>query len=376
MITIVQCNLRVDLHASCRRTHSILATERRGRPVYKSAIVEALRQLAPSNGGAVDGLLQLLGVARETLDSAAAEIAKANQESLKRGVNALNEAIAPLSRRLAEISPSMTAIELYGLSSRFDEIQGQYPELKPLILPGRRALGALSGAFDIALQHNRKLPSLIGLVTPGLALAAELEHYRALVDLHRPTDAEGAEGSAVVIEIEGAETLPKLLDFVALLTGLAKLAGRVVEEIEHRTLPASGPIVIASIDSGSPIQIRLIGGRSLRLLVSMLRDLIRTPYLHFTNRGRLLDALETFEYAKRLQAPPEVLDRIVKTMQNAAERYHESIATTTTITVDGERNSAEVVETLPKVPRNMLADETDETERRRYLPSRDESPDN
>jgi len=310
--------------------------------MYKSNIVTALTQIQGPAEGVVSGLLERLVDARSGIDEAVTEIAKNNEANIKAGCFRLHQAIQAIEQRLNEVSPSATVVELHLLGKRFDRILFDYPLLETLLRPGRQALGGLAGAFDVALQEHRNHPALINLVTPGVALARELDYYRGLIGMLSVAIDSSVTEQVSIIEIEGAERLDQFDNFIALLTKLSLIATSILNEMDNISDSSDAGVTIESIESGSPIQIRLGGkGKTLRFLLAMLRDLIRLPYLHLTKRGQFMQSIETYAYAKNLGVDtPEVLRNLEWAMSEASRIYVEKVAPNVVITIDG-RNATE-----------------------------------
>jgi hypothetical protein len=321
--------------------------------MYKNDIREALTRIALVTGGAVEGLLDQIRAAEAKLSTAYAEIAANNDTSIKAGCAHLQEAIRPITQRLTEISPTGTAVELHQLGTRFDGVLKDYPELEELLRPGRQATAALAGAFDLVLQQNRRPPSVIGLIAPGASLASCYVHYETLERLLTESiDARNATDSSARIEIEGADRLGAFANYMILLSHLADIAKWLVDqaEVNEGVIVAPREIRIASIESGSPIQINLNGNsKALRLLLVMLRDVIRVPYLHLSIHGRTIQAMETFARAKELGiGPGPVLDQLEEAMVQAAGTYANSFQDDSiAVTINGEHIRDSAPRSLP-----------------------------
>lgn len=308
--------------------------------MYKSNIAAALSQLVNATGGVINGLLDRAIVVREMVDAAEAEIAKNNDASIKSGCAQLHEALKPIRAWLHEVSPSVVAVELHFLGAQFDKVLSKYQLLEALLRPGRQAVAGLAGAFDVALQQNRSTSSAIRLVTPSLALAEQLGTYHALIALlgGAVTDSQGKEFS--IIEMDSADRLDTFAVLMSLLAYLMEIATTTISEIDPTGQPPSA-VTIESIESGSPIQIRLGGnGKTVRFLLAMIRDAIRWPFLQFSSRGRVLQAIDTYAYANKLGInSPEVLANLERAIAHASQQYVEKLTENVAIRIDGEKVS-------------------------------------
>lgn len=308
--------------------------------MYKDEVRKALLRIALTQGGAVQGLLTQIQAAEPKLRGTLEEIAANNDTSVNAGRSHLQEAVRPIARQLQDISPSATAVELHELGRKFDLMLEEYPLLEGLLRPGRQALAKLAGAFDVVLQNNKNAPSITGLLAPGAALITCYEHYEALGCLFTaPVKGGEADQSLVVIELDGVDRLGSFADYMALLSRLADIGKWVIEQIEQRPDELRDGIWIASIESGSPVRISVTGdSKAIRLLLAMVRDVVRLPYLHLTRHGRALQAMETLARARELGVTSDtVLDKLNNAVVLAADDYvksfrHEEVG----VTIDGQ----------------------------------------
>lgn len=308
--------------------------------MYKDDVRKASMLIALTPGGAVQGLLTQIQAAESKLNTALEEVAANNDTSVKAGRTHLQEAVRPIAQQLQDISPSATAVELHELAQKFDLILDKYPLLEGLLRPGRQALAKLAGAFDVVLQKNKNIPSITGLLAPGAALITCYEHYEALGHLFAAPVKDGeADQSSAVLELDGIDRLGAFADYIALLSRLADIGERIVETDDQRPDKLQNEIWISSIESGSPVRISLTGdSKAIRMLLAMVRDVARQPYLYFTRHGRTIQAMETLARAKELGVTSNaVLDKLNDAVVSAADDYaksfrHEAVS----VTIDGE----------------------------------------
>lgn len=320
--------------------------------MYKSDIVEALSRIVVSSGGPIDGLLQQTCFAREQFDKAEQEFAKSNDGANKVGHGLFNEAIQHLAKRVSQISPSGTVVELHQLGERFDKVLTDHPELEPILRPGKQAAANLAGAFDVMLQQSRRPSALAGLVTPGVALSAQFDCYRGTIQVLSSSFDDSPEEESSTIEIDGISQLVVFGDFMSLLGFLSSYASSIVgASVESAVAPAAD-ITIRSIESGSPIRVTLGGnGKTIRFLLAMLRDAIRMPYLHLTSRGQAVQAMETLAYAKKLGVnSPEAIRHLEEAVVVATRRYAEKISSSVVVSVDGKPVAADALPLLVALP--------------------------
>lgn len=322
--------------------------------MYKSDIRFALDQLTLIPGGPVEGLIQFATVADGLIKSSLTEVVANNDAGIKAAVAQMNEALKPVSRRISEISPSMTAVELHALSARFDQVLSDYEELEPLLRPGRQALGGLSGAYDVALQRHSRPPALMALVEPATELGKSLRLYRELSKVHGTT-AEESSGPEAIIELEEFELLSDFSVGLSMLNVLAKASSDTLHGMEEvgEGGVAFLPVTVASIESGSPIRITLAGGsKVISLMLSMVRDVFRVPYQTFTRHGRVIQAAETLARLRELKVTsPEVERTLQAAVAEASDQYFQSISSNRpTVYVDGERLLSEQPLALPSPP--------------------------
>lgn len=307
--------------------------------MYKDDVRKALVRIALTPGGAVQGLLSQIKAAEPKLNGGLEEIAANNDTSVNAGRSHLQEAVRPIARHLQDISPSATAVELHELARKFDLILEEYPLLEGLLRPGREALAKLAGAFDVVLQKNKNAPSITGLLAPGAALITCYEHYEALGYLFAVPVKEEAGQSSVVIELDGVDRLGAFADCIALLSRLADIGTRIVEQSDQQSDDLRNEIWITSIESGSPVRISVTGdSKAIRLLLAMVRDVVRLPYLYLTSHGRTIQAMETLARARELGiTSAAVLDKLNDAVALAADDYaksfkHEYVS----VTIDGQ----------------------------------------
>jgi len=326
--------------------------------MYKSDISEGLARLALVPGGAIGGLLELLKAASAKVDSALAELVRGSGDNLKNAYSILHDALAPISARLAEISPSATVVELHQLGFQFDAVLAAYPTLELLLRPGRQAAADLAGAFDFVLQKNKGPSAVVGLFRPGTALASAYAHYDALSTILAPSETNIGEAEAASVEIDHAQEMDVFANHMGLLAYLAKTASELIGEGDVSIVNARGSVWIASIESGSPIRINLLGdGKTLRLFLTMLRDLVRLPYLYLTSHGRTLQSMETFARAKELGIDsPEVLKKLENAMNEAAKHYAGSVGRREAfVSVNGKRIESTLALPVPEITATGVA---------------------
>lgn len=308
--------------------------------MYKDDVRKALELIALTPGGAVQGLLIQIQTAKPKLNVALEEIAANNETSVKAGRTHLQEAVRPIAQQLQDISPSATAVELHELARKFDLMLEEYPLLEGLLCPGRQALAELAGAFDVVLQKNKNVPSIIGLLAPGAALVTCYEHYEALGYLFVVPVRDGkADQSSVVLELDGLDRLGAFADYIALLSRLADIGERIVEAANQRSDDLRNEIWITSIESGSPVRISITGdSKAIRLLLAMVRDVARLSYLRLTRHGRTIQALETLARAKELGITSDaVLDKLNDAVVLAAGDYANSFKNeSVSVSIDGQ----------------------------------------
>jgi len=308
--------------------------------MYKDDVRKALAQIVLTPGGAVQQLLTQIQTAEPKLNVALEEIAANSDVSIKAGRSHLQEVISLIARQLQDISPSATAVELHEMARKFDLILKEYPLLEGLLRPGRQALAKLAGAFDVVLQKNKNAPSITGLIAPGSALITCYEHYEALGNLFAVPVEEGkADQLSVVLELDGVDRLGAFAGYIALLSHLADIVKQIIEKADQRSDDFRTEIWITSIESGSPVRISVIGdSKALRLLLAMVRDVARLPYLFLTRHGRTIQAMETLARAKELGITSDVvLDKLNDAVILAAKDYaksfeHEEVG----VTIDGQ----------------------------------------
>lgn len=292
--------------------------------MYKTDVVSALKRLRLIPGGTVAGLLEFANAAQEALEQALVEVAANNDQSVRAGRERVQVAIRPLHKRISGISPSGTAIELHQLGANFDLVLRDFPQLEPVIRPGRQALAQLAGAFDVAIQQNKSPPSLIGLIQPSMLLANCYLHYEGLEAAFAESALDGSSGRiSATIEIAGIDSLGAFAAYVGLLSYLASVANELEAEIEPASFVHESGISIASIESGSPIRITLAGAsRAVIFLLTMVRDVVRVPYQYLTPHGRAVQSMEIFAKARELGIDsPEVLGNLDAAMIDATQQY-------------------------------------------------------
>jgi len=293
--------------------------------MYKSDIGKAFSRALLVPGGTISRLLERVRSVEAQLDVAFSDIAANGDVQIKKGIGHLHNAIKVISDEIRETSPLATAIELHRQAERIEAIQKEFPELEALLQPGRQALAALMGAFDVMLQRDKAPGAVIGLVTPSISLAACQAHYKALSDIFAEREEwTSAVDEFAIIEIDGADLLEAIATYMQLLSDLARAAQDAFKQAE--AAPAAG-IRIVSIESGSPIQLKLFGdGKTLRLLLSMLRDVVRTAYRYATQHGRALQSMETYALAKQLGIDSEdVLAQLESAMATTTRKYADSL---------------------------------------------------
>jgi len=308
--------------------------------MYKDDVHKALLRIALTPGGAIQGLLTQIRAAEPKLNVTLEEIAANSDTTVNAGRSHLQEAVRPIAKQLQDISPSATAVELHEMARKFDLVLEEYPSLEGLLRPGRQALAKLAGAFDVVLQKNKNVPSITGLLAPGADLTTCYEHYEALGNLFAvPAEVEEANQASVVLELDGVDRLGAFADYIALLSRLADIARRIVDEANQRSDDLKNEIRITSIESGSPVRISVTAdSKSLRLLLAMVRDVARLSYLYLTRHGRTIQAMETLARAKELGITSDaVLDKLNDAVFSAADHYaksfkHEDVR----VTIDGQ----------------------------------------
>jgi hypothetical protein len=305
--------------------------------MYKEDIREALKRLRLTPGGAVASLLAQAQPAAEIRDSAVAEIAANNDASVKVGRERMQAAVRTLLKRISELSPSGTVIELHQLGGKFDAVLLDYPLLDPLLRPGRQALASLAGAYDVVMQQNKTPPAVAGLIAPSVELATCYSYYSGLEQtLNASKDESVARDSLSIVEVSGAERLEALASYLGLLALLGEAAASCLRETEPETSEDLDLNVFA-IESGSPVQITLTGSaRTMRLMLTMLRDVVRVPYQHLTAHGRVVQTIETLALAKTLGVDtPEGLAHLEDAMVKAARLYSENLDDRVALKIDG-----------------------------------------
>lgn len=149
--------------------------------------------------------------------------------------------------------------------------------------------------------------------------------------------------------IDGVNRLDVFAKFISIL---ARLLGEIEQSLKGAKASSSewGAVTIASIESGSPIQIKLSGdGRTLRLFLTMLRDAIRLPFLYLTVRGQFLQTLETYAYARKLGVDsPEELGNLERAMVETSRAYAASMTSDVIVYVCGRKADENEVLLLPK----------------------------
>ena len=308
--------------------------------MYKKDIVNALKRIRLVPGGTVAGLLEHAAAAQEALAQALAEVAANNDASVRAGRERVQLAIRPLQKRISGISPSGTAIELHQLGASFDLALTDFPQLEPVLRPGRQALGHLAGAFDVAIQQNKSPPSLMGLIEPSLLLENCYLHYAGLEAVFAESSLDGSTGRiSATIELAGTDSLEVFAAYVGLLSYLASAANQLAGAIEPGSFIQESEISIVSIESGSPIQITLAGAtRAVIFLLTMVRDVVRVPYQYLTPHGRAVQSMEIFAKAKELGIDsPGVLSNLDAAMIDATRQYATKIkGRDVVVSVDGK----------------------------------------
>lgn len=320
--------------------------------MYKKDFREALKRVRLVSGGPIMGLLDQAKAAQGALKVALAEVAANNDASVRAGRDRVQGAVRPIVKRVSEFSPSGTVIEIHQLGAKFDSVFIDFPELESFFRPGRQILATLAGAFDVVMQQNKSPPVIIDLIEPSLLLANCYMHYAALEEvLNGAAEEASARDTLAIVEISGAENLSDFAAYVGFLSRLAEVAKSLADAVGGPS-DSGGEILIAGIESGSPIQITLTGGaKMLRLLLTMLQDIIRVPYQHLTAHGRVIQAMETFSEARRLGIESgEVLSQLEGAMLKAARLYSESVDSHgVTVKVNGQLVSQNTASSIPLI---------------------------
>ena len=305
--------------------------------MYKSDIKDAVDYIRLAPGGTIAGLIKVIEAAELGLHAAYADVATNNDAKVRSGRARVQEELRIVGQWFGEISPSAAAVEFHHMGSRFDAVLEKNALLEPLLRPGREALAALAGAFDIAIQQHRKPPFLLGLIAPGVALAKAYSYYDALSRLFSDAEDDGSQESTG-LTIAGADRLSVFSVYVSLLSSLADAAGSATGESGAEGISVSeNNVSILSIESGSPIKISLTGGaKTLRLLAAMLRDLVRSAYQNVTVHGRAVQAMETLALARELGVDGEAMDSLRAAVAQGARDYadtfrHEDVS----LSIDG-----------------------------------------
>lgn len=291
--------------------------------MYKSDIYWALTGLGLVRDGFVWGLISAAQEGNAGLDEAMRNLAVGDEPRMSAGRTGLRNALQPLAKRLAEFSVVQTAVELHGLSRRFDSISAEYPRLKALLAPGRQAVIDLTAAFDAAAGTTKRTDVLVRLVRPATELYQSYAFYTSLTELFREYAEEEADLERhAVLELNVAEDLQSFAQFTLILSSLATAAGRAIEAINHVS-DEPELVRISAIESGSPIKFTLFAGKgTLKLLLTMLGDASRIVYQAFTPHGRVHQAMETFTKAKQMGIDsPEILDELEAAVLAAATIY-------------------------------------------------------
>ncbi|KAF1716825.1 hypothetical protein CSC74_08065 [Pseudoxanthomonas yeongjuensis] len=165
------------------------------------------------------------------------------------------------------------------------------------------------------------------LIRPAIALEVAYAHYGALKKLYPDADeyAAAAETSAS-IELDGLSQLRAFSDFMTMLSKLVDIAETITAaRTEVSSLSDSG-IWISSIESGSPIKIVFRGSaKTIGLLLAMLKDLVRTPYLLWSKQGNLIQTMETYTMMRDLGIDdPIVVANVRDAIRKTSQRYSES----------------------------------------------------
>lgn len=297
--------------------------------MYKSDLRNAFSSIDLVSGGGVEQLLSELEKSAVKAYAALGAFSRNSNSATKEGAAQLTEALSGVQSMLSRISPSSLVVELNKLGSGFDEVMRTYPGLEAALRPGRQALAALSGAYDVFLQKNKSYPTTVGLFGPGLELATCYKHYRALETLFEESKSDYLEGDGTAtLEISGAERLSRFTMFSGMLFHLVVASEALAQEnLSPVESGLESPLRITSIESGSPIQISISGGaKALQMLLTMIRDVIRVPYLHLTSPGKAIHSMEIFARARELGIDsPDVLHNLEKAMETATRIYSESI---------------------------------------------------
>lgn len=295
--------------------------------MYKQDLHRALSMIQLPIDAPARYLIDALESAQEKVVLSLELFSRNNEAATREASSKLAEAHASVHAAISQVSPSSIAINLNELSTKFDKVISEYPALEPLLRIGRNSVQALLDAYDSFLQKNRSHPSMVALYEPASELATCYWHYDSIVKLFKEQPvAISNEQATASIEIDGADTLTQFTLFSAMLYQLTTAA----EQLLSRSLSESGDTEtprIISIESGSPIRINLKGSaKVLTLLLTMIRDVVRLPYILWTSQGQAIRAMEIFSRAKELGInSPEVLHNLENAMARATRVYASSI---------------------------------------------------
>jgi hypothetical protein len=307
--------------------------------MYKNEVDRALSRLSLGSGTPIHRLVESLAAARISVDQSMADVLSSEESSRRSGNARLNSIIRRLGDVISEVSLSSTAIQLHQLGEQYDSLLREHPELESLLRPGRQMLAALAGSFDVVLKEQRSLQSLVAMVGPGAQLATCFDHYEAVRRLLGAQIEQESDVESTVIEIVGAEDLGVFSETVSIIAMTGKVAAEIISTHLDPEVPPPHSLRIQSIESGSPIQIKLSAdSRTLRMVLAMIRDAFIFPYRKLTRRGQLLDAMETLKIARDLGVDtPQIIEILERAVSKAAERYERSIAGQVAISVNGRR---------------------------------------
>jgi len=306
--------------------------------MYKSDVRTVFKKLFLISGGTIAGLLEAVAEANRDIGPVLANLASNNNQLIATAPAEFAKALKPIKQRIAGISPSGTAVELHEYGIKFDSVMAEFPMLEPVLRPGRQALAAFAGAYDVVLQKNQAPQAMTGLLLPGAALKTCLDHYAGLYSFFDKEFAEKPGEETKTIEFDTNGDLSRFSGLIGILATLAAAASAALAQGDDSP-NIDTEITIVSIESGSPIQVVFQGtDKTLRLFLGMLRDIVRVPYLYLTKQGRLLQAMETMAVAKSLCIDdPETLNNIAVAMQGASRVYAEKFGDVQpTVKVDGE----------------------------------------
>lgn len=307
--------------------------------MYKSELEEALAGLLPAPGTPIEGLIKEAAKAETSLAPVLDDFLLTGNNANKaiNSYSSAHGALATLGNWIAQISAYGMAVEFHELGKRFDDVLLKRPGLEPLLRPGRQALAELSGKFDAVLKHNKHPSSLIGLLKPAAMLATCFAFYAAVKNLFSNEfySEKSDDDGSVVIEVAGADSLGAFATYISMLSYLAGVAAEVLSEVDGATDSSLLELRIESIESGSPVQIKLFGdGRTIRFLLTMLKDAIhsRTPH------GRLQKAIDTLACAKKVGIKsPELLKRLEDAVAITGDQYVASLREhDVTVSIDGQ----------------------------------------